>query len=54
VLNQVMQRRGFGLPADYWDTYAEKVVAVSADDVQRAGRNYVPVERYNSEGRKIE
>jgi zinc protease len=42
VLSQVMQLREFGLPADYWDTYAEKVMAVSADDVQRAARKYVP------------
>lgn len=42
VLSQVMQIREFGLPADYWDTYAEKVMAVSAADVQRAARKYVP------------
>ncbi len=42
VLGQVMQIREFGLPADYWDTYAGKVMAISAADVQRAARKYVP------------
>ncbi len=44
VLSQVMQLREFGLPPDYWDTYAGKVMAVTADDVQRVARKYVPLD----------
>ncbi len=42
VLGYWMQQREFGLPEDYWDTYPEKVMAVTAADVQRVARKYVP------------
>ena len=42
VLARWMQQREFGLPADYWDTYSAKVMAITADDVQRVARKYVP------------
>jgi zinc protease len=34
----------YGLPADYWDTYAEKITAVTAQDVQRVARKYIPLD----------
>jgi zinc protease len=44
VLSQRMQAREYGLPDDYWDTYPEKVMAVTAAGVQRVARRYVPLE----------
>ena len=44
VLNQRMQAREYGLPDDYWDTYPEKLMAVTAADVQRVARKYVPLD----------
>ena len=43
VMTLVLSLREYGLPADYWDTYPEKVMAVTAADVQRVARQYVPL-----------
>ncbi|HLJ48997.1 MAG TPA: pitrilysin family protein [Bryobacteraceae bacterium] len=42
VLARWMQQREYGLPENYWDTYSEKVMAITADDVQRVAKKYVP------------
>jgi len=42
VLTRWMQQREFGLPEDYWDTYPEKIMAISAADVERVAKKYVP------------
>ena len=42
VLRRWMQQREFGLPEDYWDTYSEKIMAVTTADVMRVARKYVP------------
>jgi zinc protease len=34
-------RKIYGLPDDYWETYPAKIMAVTADDVQRVARQYV-------------
>ncbi len=44
VLARWIEQRMFGLPEDYWDTYAEKVQAVTAAGVQRVAKKYVPVD----------
>lgn len=41
VLAFAITSKIYGLPDDYWDTYPAKVMAVSADDVERAARKYL-------------
>jgi predicted Zn-dependent peptidase len=42
VLQRWMQQREYGLPEDYWDTYTEKITAITAADVMRIAKKYVP------------
>jgi zinc protease len=41
LLQYEILRKIYGLPADYWDTYPNKIMAVTADDVQRVAQQYV-------------
>ncbi|HET9533354.1 MAG TPA: pitrilysin family protein [Blastocatellia bacterium] len=41
LLQNIITQKLFNLPADYWDTYPQKVAAVTAEDVQQAARKYV-------------
>jgi predicted Zn-dependent peptidase len=43
VLRQVLTQRMYGLPANYWDLYPEKVMAVNAAEVQRVAQKYIPL-----------
>jgi zinc protease len=42
VLARWMEQREFGLPEDYWDTYTDKVAAITAEEVQRVAKKHVP------------
>jgi zinc protease len=44
VLGRWLEQREYGLPEDYWDTYTQKVMAVSGEDVARVAKKYVPTE----------
>jgi zinc protease len=44
VLGRWMEQRDYGFPEDYWDTYSQKVMAVTADEVQRVAKKYVPLD----------
>jgi predicted Zn-dependent peptidase len=44
VLARWLEQREYGLPEDYWDTYSQKVMAVTAEDVQRVAKKYVPLD----------
>jgi zinc protease len=41
ILGLAVSRVQFRLPDDYWDTYPDKIMAVTAEDVQRMARKYL-------------
>jgi zinc protease len=57
VLSYWMQQGEFGLPEEYWDKYPERVMAVTAADVQRVAKKYVPYDNVQiiavGDGQKI-
>lgn len=44
LLQNIITQKLYNLPADYWDTYPQKVAAVTVDDVQRAARKYIDLD----------
>jgi predicted Zn-dependent peptidase len=44
LLQNLVLLKLYDLPADYWDTYPQKVSAITAADVQRAAQNYVSLQ----------
>jgi zinc protease len=41
LLGYAIVQKIYGFPPDYWDTYPAKIMAVTADDIQRVARKYV-------------
>jgi zinc protease len=44
VLRQALLLREYGLPLEYWDKYPANVMAVTAAEVQRVAKQYLPVD----------
>jgi predicted Zn-dependent peptidase len=44
TLQQLTLLKEYNLPANYWESYPEKVMGVTAEDAQRVARKYVPYE----------
>ncbi|MDX2033034.1 MAG: pitrilysin family protein [Blastocatellia bacterium] len=41
LLGNIVTQKLFGLPADYWDTYPQKIAALTEEDVLRVARQYL-------------
>ena len=44
LLQNVITQKLYNLPADYWDTYPQKVSAITAQDVQKAAQKYMDMD----------
>jgi predicted Zn-dependent peptidase len=43
-LDNAVTIKEYGFPANYWDTYPEKISQVTAEDVQRIAKKYIPAD----------
>jgi zinc protease len=43
-LSNAVMIKEYGFPSDYWDTYPEKISKVTAEDVQRVAKKYIPAD----------
>jgi predicted Zn-dependent peptidase len=41
LLQNIITQKIYDLPADYWDTYPQKVAAVTAEDIQKVAQQYI-------------
>ena len=57
ILSNYITSRLYGLPADYWDRYPERIMAISKDQIQAAARKYLDPSRFQiiavADGKKL-
>ena len=44
LLQNIITQKLYDLPADYWDTYPQKVSAITAEDIQAIAQKYIDLE----------
>lgn len=44
LLQNIITQKLYNLPLDYWDTYPQKVTAITAADVQRVAKKYIDMD----------
>lgn len=44
LLQNIILQKIYDLPVDYWDTYPQKVAAITIDDVQRIAQKYIDLD----------
>ncbi len=44
LLQNIITQKLYDLPADYWDTYPQKVAAITTDDIQKVAQKYIDLD----------
>lgn len=44
LLQNIVTQKLYDLPADYWDTYPQKVAAITAEDIQAIAQKYIDLD----------